>query len=104
MYWSGRTHEQRGDAEGAARQYAHVVAEAPRSYYGVLAARRAPRAHPTPARNRSAAQLAASLPVDPRETLQADAPYARVEALRAVGLGDFADEEMDEAGRRSTGG
>jgi hypothetical protein len=42
MYWIGRTLEQRGDAEGAARQYAHVVAEAPRSYYGVLAARRAP--------------------------------------------------------------
>jgi soluble lytic murein transglycosylase len=79
------------------------VAEAPRSYYGVLAARRAPRAQPNPARNAASAQLAASLQGDPRETLQADAPYARVEALRAVGLGDFADEEMDEAVRRSTG-
>ncbi|HEV2055307.1 MAG TPA: lytic transglycosylase domain-containing protein [Methylomirabilota bacterium] len=103
MYWIGRTHEQRGDAEGAARQFANVVAEAPRSYYGVLAARRAPRAQANPARNPASAQLAASLPVDPRETLQADAPYARVEALRAVGLGDFADEEMDEAVRGSTG-
>jgi len=103
MYWIARTHEQRGDAAGAARQYAHLVAEAPRSYYGVLAARRAPRAQPNPARNPASAQLAASLPVDPRETLQADAPYARVEALRAVGLGEFADEEMDEAVRRSTG-
>jgi len=103
MYWIGRTHEQRGDAEGAARQFASVVAEAPRSYYGVLAARRAPRAQPNQGRNPASAQLAASLPVDPRETLQADGPYARVEALRAVGLGDFADEEMDEAVRRSTG-
>jgi soluble lytic murein transglycosylase len=103
MYWIGRTHEQRGDAEGAARQFASVMAEAPRSYYGVLAARRAPRAQPSQGRNPASAQLAASLPVDPRETLQADAPYARVEALRAVGLGDFADEEMDEAVRRSTG-
>jgi soluble lytic murein transglycosylase len=103
MYWIGRTHEQRGDAEGAARQFANVVAEAPRSYYGVLAARRAPRAQPNQGRNPASAQLAASLAVDPRETLQADAPYARVEALRAVGLGDFADEEMDEAVRRSTG-
>jgi soluble lytic murein transglycosylase len=103
MYWIGRTHEQRGDAEGAARQFAAVVAEAPRSYYGVLAARRSPRAQPNPARNPASAQLAASLPVDPRETLQSDAPYARVEALRAVGLGEFADEEMDEAVRRSTG-
>src|SRR3990170_3002724 len=46
MYWIGRTHEQRGDAEGASRQYAHVVAEAPRSYYGVLAAPRPPRPPP----------------------------------------------------------
>jgi len=103
MYWIGRTHEQRGDADAAARQFASVVSEAPRSYYGVLAARRAPRAHPNPARNPASAQLAASLPADPLETLQADAPYARVEALRAVGLGDFADEELDEAVRRSTG-
>jgi peptidoglycan lytic transglycosylase len=103
MYWIGRTHEQRGDAEGAARQFARVIAEAPRSYYGVLAARRAPRVHPNPARNPASAQLAASLPVDPRDPLQADAPYARVEALRSVGLADFADEEMDEAVRHSTG-
>ena len=46
-------------------------------------------------------QLAASLPADPREFLQADAPYARIEALHAVGLDDFADEEMDELVRRS---
>jgi soluble lytic murein transglycosylase len=100
-YWIGRAHEQRGDAEAAARQFASVVAEAPRSYYGVLAARRSPRSQPNPARNPLSAQLAASLPADPRETLQADPPYARVEALRSVGLGDFADEEMDEAVRRS---
>jgi hypothetical protein len=46
-------------------------------------------------------QLAASLPADPREFLQADAPYARIEALHAVGLDDFAEEEMDELVRRS---
>jgi peptidoglycan lytic transglycosylase len=103
LYWIGRAHEQRGDADGAARQLAQVVAEAPRSYYGVLAARRSPRAQPNAARNPASVQLAASLPIDPRELLQADAPYARVEALRAVGLGDFADEEMDEAVRHSTG-
>lgn len=102
-YWVGRTHEQRGDAEAAARQFAQLVADAPRSYYGVLAARRSPGAQPNPARNPISAQIAASLPVDPRELLQADAPYARVEALRGVGLGDFADEEMDEVVRRSTG-
>ena len=100
-YWIGRAHEQRGDAEGAARQFAQVVAEAPRSYYGVLAARRSPRSQPNPARNPASAHLAASLPADPRETLQGDTQYARAEALRSVGLGDFADEEMDEAVRRS---
>src|SRR5712691_1833453 len=100
-YWIGRAHEQRGDAESAARQFAQIVAEAPRSYYGVLAARRSPRSQPNPARNPASANLAASLPADPRETLQTDAQYARAEALRSVGLGDFADEEMDEAVRRS---
>jgi soluble lytic murein transglycosylase len=33
--------------------------------------------------------------------LQAEAPWARVEALRAVGLGDYADDEMDSMVRRS---
>jgi soluble lytic murein transglycosylase len=46
-------------------------------------------------------QLAASLPADPREFLQGDAPYARIEALHAVGLDEFAEEEMDELVRRS---
>lgn len=103
MYWIGRAHEQRGDADGASRQFANVLADAPRSYYGILAARRAPGSRPNPARNPASAQLAGSLPVDPREILHEDAPYARIEAIRSVGLGDFADEEMDEAVRRSTG-
>jgi soluble lytic murein transglycosylase len=103
LYWTARAQTAAGQAEGASRHFAQLISESPRSYYGVLAARRAPRLQPSPSRNPAAAQLAASLPSDPRELLQADPPYARVEALRAVGLGDFADEEMDEAVRRSAG-
>src|SRR5215467_4958327 len=84
-----------------AAHFSMLVAESPRSYYGVLAARRVPRASAGSGKNPAAAQLAASLPSDPKELLQADAPYARVEALHAVGLDDFADEEMDELVRRS---
>jgi len=102
-YWIGRALTERGELDGAARQFAQLVSEAPRSYYGVLASRRAPRAQPSPGRNPVSAQLAATLPADPRELLQADAPWARIEALRAVGLGDHADEEMDETVRRSLG-
>jgi soluble lytic murein transglycosylase len=90
-------------ADSAAKYFAQLISESPRSYYGILASRRAPRLLPAPGRNPAAAQLAASLPGDPRELLQADPPYARVEALHAVGLDDFAIEEMDELVRRSLG-
>ncbi len=101
LYWTARAQAAAGQAESASRHFAQVISDSPRSYYGVLASHRAPRIQPSPGRNPAAAQLAASLPSDPRELLQADAPYARVEALHAVGLDDFADEEMDELVRRS---
>jgi len=100
-YWIGRAHAELGQTEAATRQFTQLIAEAPRSYYGILASRRAPHVQPGPGRNPSSAQLAASLPADPREMLQAEAPWARVEALRAVGLGDYADDEMDSMVRRS---
>jgi soluble lytic murein transglycosylase len=95
-YWIGRAHQQRGESELARRQFGRLEAEVPRSYYGLLAARRSRRI-PTA----RAATAAVVLPSDPREPLAADARFARVEALRAVGLGDFADEEMAELTRRS---
>ena len=100
-YWIGRAHAELGQTEAATRQFAQLIAEAPRSYYGILASRRAPHVQPSPGRNPVSAQLAASLPADPRELLQAEAPWARVEALRAVGLGDYADDEMDSMARRA---
>jgi soluble lytic murein transglycosylase len=101
-YWIGRAQAELGQAEAATRQFTQLIGEAPRSYYGILAARRAPQIQPGPGRNPSSAQLAASLPADPRELLQAEAPWARIEALRVVGLGDYADDEMDFMVRRST--
>src|SRR5499427_3944176 len=101
LYWTARAQAAAGQTESASKHFSMLVAESPRSYYGVLAARRVPRASAGSGKNPAAVQLAASLPGDPKELLQADAPYARVEALHAVGLDDFADEEMDEIVRRS---
>ncbi len=95
-YWAGRASEERGDREQAVRQYGQVVSEAPRTYYGVLAGRRATA---VPVASRPPA--AVDLPADPLAPLKTDGRYARVEALRAVGLGELADEELDELTRRS---
>jgi len=98
-YWLGRADELRGEAELAARRFGQLEGEAPRSYYGILAARRGgPRDPPS-----RASTVAVALPAEPLEPLQADPGYARVEALREVGLGSFADEEMAEMTRRSLG-
>ena len=44
-----------------------------------------------------------ALPADPLDALRSDERYAKVEALRAVGLGPFADGEMEELTRRAAG-
>ena len=96
-YWLGRAWERRGDREQAARQFTALVRDAPRSYYGILAARRAPTATP------AAAGPAFTFPSDPLEALQGDARYARAETLREVGLREFADEELDSLTRAAVG-
>lgn len=96
-YWLGRAWERRGDREQAARQFAQLVRDVPRSYYGLLAAKRAPAATP------GATPAPFAFPPDPLEALQGDARFARAEALRGVGLRQYADEEMDELTRRSVG-
>ncbi|MGH7385653.1 MAG: transglycosylase SLT domain-containing protein, partial [Candidatus Rokuibacteriota bacterium] len=95
-YWLGRAWERRGDGEQAARQFAQLVKDQPRTYYGLLAAKRTPDA---PARGPGPF----AFPADPLEALQGDARYDRATALSAVGLREFADEELDDLTRRSVG-
>jgi soluble lytic murein transglycosylase len=96
-YWLGRAWERRGDRDQAMRQFSHLVKDAPRSYYGLLAAKRMPAAAA------GGAPAAFAFPSDPLEALQGDPRFARAAALRSVGLRELADEEMDELTRRSVG-
>ncbi len=98
VYWLGRADQLRGEADLASERFSRLQAEAPRSYYGILAAQRSGRQAPM-----APSSPPPALPADPLEPLQADAGYARVEALRGVGLGSFADEEMAEMTRRALG-
>jgi soluble lytic murein transglycosylase len=94
VYWIGRAHEQRGDGEAAARQFALVQADGVRSYYGILAARRGAAAPPPPD---------LTLPAVALEPIESDGRLARVEVLRGAGLESLAEEELDELARRSIG-
>jgi soluble lytic murein transglycosylase len=96
-YWLGRAWERRGDRDQAARRFAQLVKDSPRTYYGLLAAKRAPGALPTPG------TVPFAFPADPREGLQGDPRFDRAVALREVGLREFSDEELDELTRRSVG-
>jgi len=95
-YWAGRAWERRGDRDQAGRQFAQLVKDAPRTYYGLLAAKRAPAAA-------AGAGASFAFPADPREGLAGDPRFDRAVALREVGLREFADEELDEMTRRSVG-
>jgi soluble lytic murein transglycosylase len=108
-YWLGRAWERRGDRDQATRLFAQLVKDSPRTYYGLLAAQRAPGA---PAGRGGAAAGEASgssksgafaFPTDPLDALQGDVRFDRAAALREAGLREFADEEMDELTRRSMG-
>ena len=96
-YWLGRVWERRGDRDQAARQFAQLLKDSPRTYYGLLAAPRAPGA------GVAAGPAPFVFPADPLEGLQGDARFDRAAALRGVGLREFADEELDELTRRSVG-
>ena len=127
-YWLGRAWERRGDREQAARQFAQLMKDSPRTYYGLLAAKRAPgaaagpgaavggRGEPKASRADTTIEPSGSgksasgggaapfaFPADPREGLLGDLRFDRAVALREVGLREFADEELDELTRRSVG-
>jgi soluble lytic murein transglycosylase len=100
-YWLGRAWERRGDQEQATRQFTQLLKDAPRTYYGLLAAQRVPGG---PAGRGAAAPPGPfAFPADPREAMQGDPRFDRAVALRDVGLAEFADEELDELTRRSVG-
>jgi soluble lytic murein transglycosylase len=100
LYWRGRALEILKDEAGAVSLYARVLGEAPRSYYGVLAAQRAggtapaamPREIPAPA-----------LPANPAEAFKADPRFARVDLLRRLGLVEPAWEELEDVVQSSVG-
>src|SRR5262249_60065362 len=96
LYWTARAQAAAGQTESASNHFTMLVTQSPRPYYALLAARRVPRVSIGAGKNPAAAQLAASLPSDPRELLQGDAPYARVEALHAVGLHPLPAPDIDQ--------
>ena len=89
LYWSGRAREQAGGG-GAADLYNQILAEAPRSYYGMLAAARLGRAR----EGGVSGQIA--LPPEPREALTDDSGFARVVLLRRINLVEEAAAELED--------
>ncbi|HEV8583889.1 MAG TPA: transglycosylase SLT domain-containing protein [Methylomirabilota bacterium] len=100
LYWRGRALEAAKDDEGAEALFAKLLAEAPRSYYGVLAAQRA--AGPAPAAMPRETGTP-TLPADPAEAFKADPRFGRVDLLRRIGLLEYAWEELEEVVQSSVG-
>jgi soluble lytic murein transglycosylase len=90
LYWSGRAREQAGGG-GAAELYNQILAEAPRSYYGMLAAGRLGRAR----EGGVSGQIV--LPPEPRAALDDDSSLARVVLLRRINLVEEAAAELEDA-------
>jgi soluble lytic murein transglycosylase len=95
-YWAGRSRDRLGEHEAARRFYLILVKEAPRSYYGLLGARQTKGVNIDPGQT-----SAPPLPADPLTPLAGDLQVARAEALRAVGLIDFAMAEIEQVVSRA---
>jgi soluble lytic murein transglycosylase len=89
LYWAGRAREQVGG--DATKLYARILAEAPRSYYGLLASARIGRAR------EGGVTSSMSLPTEPREAIATDPAFARVEMLRRINLVEEAAQELEYA-------
>jgi soluble lytic murein transglycosylase len=96
-YWSGRAHDEMGARAEAERRYQRVLAEAPRSYYGILATVRA-RGRPGPDKDPSL-----QLPADPTVGLVNDPSFVRIGTLQRIGLAEDAAAEMEELVLSSVG-
>jgi peptidoglycan lytic transglycosylase len=101
-YWIGRAHEERGELDLATRQWTESVGQQPRGYFGILAtARLTRRGTPVPVAREPRTPV--TLPEDALEPLRSEPRYAKAETLRGLGLGAWADAELDDVARRSTG-
>lgn len=99
LYWAGRAKEQTAGKEPAARLYSRVLREAPRSYYGLLAAHRTAAASSEPGGREPAIRL----PADPQDAIANDPGFARADLLRRIGLVEFALRELEEVVLASVG-
>jgi soluble lytic murein transglycosylase len=97
LYWTGRALERTGQQAKGERAYTRVLREAPRSYYGLLAARRAASGA------EHAAEPSIRLPADPQEIIADDPGFARVDLLRRIGLVEFAWQELEDVIQRAAG-
>jgi soluble lytic murein transglycosylase len=98
LYWRARAVEHVRGRDAAEPLYVKLLTEAPRSYYGMLAARRGTRAPEAPSRSATAA-----FPPKPEEAVAADPSFARVDLLRRIGLVEYAWEELEDVVRASVG-
>jgi soluble lytic murein transglycosylase len=89
LYWAGRAREQVGG--DALKLYGRILAEAPRSYYGLLASARIGRTKD------GGVTSSISLPAEPREAIASDPGFARVETLRRINLAEDAAQELEYA-------
>jgi soluble lytic murein transglycosylase len=102
VYWIGRAYEARGELDLATRQWTESVGREPRGYFGILAtARLQRRGSPVPLARELKTPI--TIPADVLEPLREEPRYAKATALRAAGLGAWADGELDELARRSAG-
>jgi soluble lytic murein transglycosylase len=92
LYWAGRVREQVAGRAAAEQLYRRVMVEAPRSYYGVLAARRVTK---PPVLVESSGHAPVRLPADPEQAIADDPGFVRVDLLRRIGLVEFAVRELD---------
>lgn len=98
LYWTGRVRERLGQRAAAERAWQRVLADAPRSYYGLLASRRTA----APA-IKASAEPVIRLPASPAEAAIADPGFVRVDLLRRLGLLEAALAELEEVVQRSVG-
>jgi soluble lytic murein transglycosylase len=97
LYWAGRMRERIQNAAAAEPFYRKVLAEAPRSYYGALAARR------VASRPQRFAEPTLRLPSDPQAAIGDDPGFVRADLLRRIGLVDDGWLELERVVQRALG-